>query len=212
MHDSKIRPSVLILGGGFAGISCASRLSSRRFAVHLVDQKQHFEFLPNIHEILSGVKSTADVRLDLAQQMSALGHDFTQASIESIAPDTKEVHLHNGALLEYDYLVITLGAVDARYGVEGIDHNATSFKSAAQCEAISQQLGTLALSSKASRVTIIGAGITGIEALGEILREGKPSNMTITMVEARDRLLPQNSRSLDTYIRDLCEHYPVEFR
>ena len=212
MHDSKIRPSVLILGGGFAGISCASRLSSRRFAVHLVDQKQHFEFLPNIHEILSGVKSTADVRLDLAQQMSALGHDFTQASIESIAPDTKEVHLHNGALLEYDYLVITLGAVDARYGVEGIDHNAISFKSAAQCEAISQQLGTLALSSKASRVTIIGAGITGIEALGEILREGKPSNMTITMVEARDRLLPQNSRSLDTYIRDLCEHYPVEFR
>ncbi len=212
MHDSRTRPSVLILGGGFAGLSCASRLSSRRFAVCLVDQKPHFEFLPNIHEILSGVKSTADVQLNLAQQMSALGHDFTQAAIQSIAPDTKEVQLHNGTVLGYDYLVIALGAVDARYGVEGIDTNAFSFKSAQQCDAISHQLNELALSSQSSRVTIVGAGITGVEALGEMLRQGKPSNLQITMLEARDRLLPQSSAGLDTYIRSLCEHYPVEFR
>ena len=212
MNQSKTRPSVLILGGGFAGLSCASRLSSRRFSVCLVDQKRHFEFLPNIHEILSGVKSTADVRLDLSQQMSALGHDFIQASIQSIAPDTKEVSLQNGTVFEYDYLVVALGAVDARYGVEGIDANATSFKSAQQCESISRQLNELTLSSKASRVTIIGAGITGVEALGEMLRQGKPSNLKVTMLEARDRLLPQSSGSLDTYIRSLCEDYPVEFR
>ena len=212
MHDSKSRPSVLILGGGFAGLSCASRLSSRRFAVRLIDQKPNFEFLPNIHEILSGVKSTEDVRLDLAQQMSALGHDFTQASIQSIAPDTKEVSLQSGEVFEYDYLVVALGAVDARYGVEGIDANAISFKSAEQCEAISRQLNERALSSKASRVTIIGAGITGVEALGEMLRQDKPSSLKITMLEARDRLLPQSSESLDTYIRSLCKQYAVEFR
>jgi len=212
VHDSKIRPRVLILGGGFAGLSCASRLSSRRFAVSLVDQKQHFEFLPNIHEILSGVKSTADVRLDLAQQMSALGHDFLQETIQRIAPETKNVHLENGTVLGYDYLVIALGAVDARYGVEGIDTNASSFKSAHQCDAIFHQLNELALSAKDSRVTIIGAGITGVEALGEILRQGASTMPKITIIEGRDRLLPQNSASLDTYIRELCADSPVDFR
>ncbi|MEP0203081.1 MAG: FAD-dependent oxidoreductase [Halioglobus sp.] len=212
MHDSNTRPSVLILGGGFAGLSCASRLSSKRFDVCLVDQKSYFEFLPNIHEILSGVKTADDVRLGLDLQMSALGHNFVQGSIQDIATDTKEVNLHNGTVLEYDYLVIALGAVDAQYGVEGIDANAISFKTAQQCEAIFAQLNELERSSKTARASIIGAGITGIEALGEMLRKGKVLNTTITLVEARDRLLPQNSDSLDTYIRQLCGEYPVEFR
>jgi NADH dehydrogenase len=187
-------------------------LSSTRFAVCLIDQKPHFEFLPNIHEILSDVKTAADVRLDLTQQMSALGHDFIQASIQSIEPQSKQVCLDNGKTLNYDYLVIALGAVDARYGVEGIDANALSFKSAEQCQHISQRLSELARSAKSSRVTIIGAGITGVEALGEMLRHDIPANLTITVLEARERLLPQSSGRLDTYIRNLCEPYPVEFR
>ncbi|MBT5558287.1 MAG: FAD-dependent oxidoreductase, partial [Proteobacteria bacterium] len=65
VQKSKSRPSVLILGGGFAGISCAGQLSNHSFDVCLVDQKPHFEFLPNIHEILSGVKRPRDVRLNL---------------------------------------------------------------------------------------------------------------------------------------------------
>ena len=190
VQKSKSRPSVLILGGGFAGVSCAGRLSKHRFDVCLVDQKPHFEFLPNIHEILSGVKRPRDVRLNLADQMAALGHRFTQASVQSIAPEGNRVTLDNGTTLHYDFLVVALGAVDAYYGVTGIDANALSFKSAAQCDAIGQRLKALKASSKASRVTIIGAGITGVEALGEILRRGALGNLKITMLEAQEQLLP----------------------
>ena len=140
VQRSKHRPSVLILGGGFAGVSCAGRLSKHRFDVCLVDQKPHFEFLPNIHEILSGVKRPRDVRLNLADQMAALGHRFTQASVQAIAPEGNRVTLDDGTTLNYDFLVVALGAVDAYYGVTGIDANALSFKSAAQCDAIGQRL------------------------------------------------------------------------
>jgi NADH dehydrogenase len=212
VQRSKHRPSVLILGGGFAGVSCAGRLSKHRFDVCLVDQKPHFEFLPNIHEILSGVKRPRDVRLNLADQMAALGHHFTQASVQAIAPEGNRVTLDDGTTLNYDFLVVALGAVDAYYGVTGIDANALSFKSAAQCDAIGQRLRALKASSKASRVTIIGAGITGVEALGEILRRGALGNLKITMLEAQEQLLPNSPKGLDSYIRGLCDPYSVEFR
>ena len=181
VQRSKHRPSVLILGGGFAGVSCAGRLSKHRFDVCLVDQKPHFEFLPNIHEILSEVKHPRDVRLNLTDQMAALGHRFTQASVQSIAPQGKRVTLEDGTALDYDYLVVALGAVDANYGVTGIDAHALSFKSVAQCDAIAQRLNELRAASKAPQVTIIGAGITGVEALGEILRRGALGNLKITL-------------------------------
>ena len=212
VQKSKSRPSVLILGGGFAGISCAGHLSNHSFDVCLVDQKPHFEFLPNIHEILSSVKRPRDVRLNLADQMTAMGHSFTQASVLSIAPESKQVTLDDGTTLRYDFLVVALGAVDANYGVTGVDANAFSFKSAAQCDAISNRLRTLKAPAKASRVTIIGAGITGVEALGEILRQGTPGNLKITVLEAQKQLLPNSPKGLDNYIRGLCEPYPVEFR
>ena len=102
VQKSKSRPSVLILGGGFAGISCAGQLSDHSFDVCLVDQKPHFEFLPNIHEILSGVKHLRDVRLSLADQMAALGHRFRQALVHSIAPKANRVTLDDGRALHYD--------------------------------------------------------------------------------------------------------------
>ena len=212
VQKSKSRPNVLILGGGFAGISCAGQLSDHSFDVCLVDQKPHFEFLPNIHEILSGVKRPRDVRLNLADQMTAMGHRFKQASVQSIAPESKQVTLDDGTTLRYDFLVVALGAVDANYGVTGVDAHAFSFKSAAQCDAISDRLRTLQATAEASRVTIIGAGITGVEALGEILRQGTPGNLKITVLEAQTQLLPNSPKGLDNYIRSLCEPYPVEFR
>ena len=187
VQRSRHRPRVLILGGGFAGVSCAGRLSKHRFDVCLVDQKPHFEFLPNIHEILSGVKRPRDVRLNLADQMAALGHRFTQALVQSIAPKANRVTLDDGRALHYDYLVVAVGAVDANYGVTGINAHALSFKSAAQCDAIAQRLKALKASSKASRVTVIGGGITGVEALGEILRLGVPSHLKITLLEAQEQ-------------------------
>ena len=92
-------------------------------------------------------------------------------------------------------MVVAVGAVDANYGVTGINAHALSFKSAAQCDAIAQRLKALKASSKASRVTIIGGGITGVEALGEILRLEVPGHLKITLLEAQEQLLPNRAHT-----------------
>ncbi|NNF15711.1 MAG: NAD(P)-binding protein, partial [Gammaproteobacteria bacterium] len=53
---SSSKSHVVIVGGNFAGLVAASRLA-RRFDVTVVDPRADFEWTPNIHELISGVKS-----------------------------------------------------------------------------------------------------------------------------------------------------------
>jgi NADH dehydrogenase len=57
------RKRIAIVGGNFAGLTAAVNLS-RRHAVTVIDPSKHFEWLPNIHEILSSVKTPQGLRLE----------------------------------------------------------------------------------------------------------------------------------------------------
>ena len=67
MTSSKSR--VVIIGGNFAGLVAASRLSPDH-DVTVVDSRAEFEWTPNIHEILSGVKNRENVVLPRAKCVS----------------------------------------------------------------------------------------------------------------------------------------------
>jgi NADH dehydrogenase len=60
-------------------------------------------------------------------------------------------------------------------------------------------------------VVIVGGGLEGVEALGEILRRHRASGLGVTLVEARERLLAEAPAVLDTHVRKLCAAYPVDF-
>jgi NADH dehydrogenase len=47
------RQRIAIVGGNFAGLTAAIKLSPRH-AVTLIDPSRHFEWTPNIHEIQIG--------------------------------------------------------------------------------------------------------------------------------------------------------------
>ena len=204
------RPSVTILGGGFAGLACANALDARRFAVTLVDRKAHFEFLPNIHELLSGVKKPAQLRLDLNDAMQALGHSFIRAEVEALDPRERSLRLGPRRQLAGDYLVVALGSADADFGVAGVRQHSFGFKSVSECQAIHRQLETMKRRAKSSRLLIVGAGLEGIEALGEVLRGYRDTALHITLVEARPALLPEMPAAVGRHIASLCEHWAVE--
>ena len=69
------RSRVVIIGGNFAGLVAASRLSCEH-DVTVVDARADFEWTPNIHEILSGVKNRDGVVLPRAECVSRYGHTF----------------------------------------------------------------------------------------------------------------------------------------
>ncbi|HSJ98735.1 MAG TPA: NAD(P)-binding protein [Myxococcota bacterium] len=76
-------PRILVLGGGFAGLAAALALAPAR-RVTLIDRRPHFEFLPNIHELVSGVKTPALLRLPLRAILARRGHRFLRGEIRRI--------------------------------------------------------------------------------------------------------------------------------
>jgi NADH dehydrogenase len=186
------RPEVVVLGGGFAGLA-ALRSLPPRYRTTLVDARPAFEFLPNLHELLSGRKSPGDLRLPLRPLAARAGARFLRARVVEIDPVARRVHLAQGRALAYDALVFALGGVNATHGVAGVERFALPFKSVDAAAQIEARLDALARAAGGPHpVVVVGGGIEGVEVLGEILRrdpEGRAFRPTL--VEAAPRLLAE---------------------
>jgi NADH dehydrogenase len=204
---------VLILGGGFAGLAAALELRPDRYQATLIDRSRWFEFLPNIHELLSRVKTPELLRLPLDRNVRRAGHSFVCDTVTEIDPVGRTVATQRRRkAIGYDALIVALGGVDATRGVPGVFEHAFPFKSVEQCDRIGKRLARLAARRKPARVVIVGGGLEGVEALGEILRGYRDSSLHVTLVEAREHLLPETPAALDAHVRKLCAPYAVEFR
>lgn len=198
------RARVLIVGGGFAGLACALGLDARRFDVTVIDQRRHFEFIPNIHELISGLKKPADLRLPLSALLRDRGHRFRCARVVKIDRAGRSLTLANGHVLEGDYLVIACGSADADFGVAGVQRHTLALKSVEDGKTIAAGLRALRKKPGQGRVLIVGAGLAGVEALGEVLRIRGTSNWHVQLVEAQDRPLPAAPAAASRFISDAC--------
>ncbi len=203
--------NILILGAGFAGLAASKELEGYG-QVTVIDPRDSFEFAPNIHELVSGFKSPADVKLGLREIFEDREQSFIQEKAIELDRSKKVVTTESGTQHPYDYLIIAMGGVNHDRGVAGVAEHAFPFKTAADCHAIGQRLE--ALESKASpySITIVGGGVEGVEALGEILRTyGDSSHISIRLVEGGEQLLPGRSKQVHQSILETCADYPVSF-
>ncbi len=209
---SSERQRVVVLGAGFAGLSAALELRPDRHRVTVVDRSAWFEFLPNIHELLSGVKTPELLRLPLDRIVRRAGHGFLRDAVTGIDPVARTVSTRRRRAIGYDALIVALGGVDATRGVAGVVEHALPFKSVDQCARIGRRLARLAARREPSRIVIVGGGLEGVEALGEILRRYRSGGrLHVTLVEARERLLAEAPAVLDRHVRELCAPHAVDF-
>ena len=208
---SKAKPRVVVLGGGFGGLSCALGLPAADFDVTVIDQKPHFEFLPAIHELVSGRKTPTSLRLSLKSVLESRGHRFKRALITSIDADGHRVFCATREL-EYDYLVVALGAADTDFGIPGVRKHTLGFKSVEQCAAIGKAIKAASRRSKPTPVTVIGGGFEGIEAIGEILRGCPADRLQLSVVDAAPRLLSSAPAAVSRHLENRCAEYGVTMR
>jgi NADH dehydrogenase len=200
-----LRPRIAIVGANFAGLAAARELG-RDYAVTVFDRSASFEWLPNIHELLSGVKRKADLRLPRRRLVTRAGHRFVRAEVNAIDAAAGQLSTNTGRKFGFDFCIVAVGGAEETHGVRGADRHAMPFKSVDDCAAIGHELATLARKRGPKSVVIVGGGLEGVEALGEILRRyARLDGLAITLVEAGSRLLPGTPIRLDAAVRAHCE-------
>jgi len=206
------RKRIAIVGGNFAGLTAAIKLS-RRYAVTVIDPTKHFEWVPNIHEILSSVKTPQGLRLDRAAIVKQAGHRFLRDRVTVLQPAQRRLSTAGGRELDFDACIVAVGAMWNTHQVAGVARHAMPFRSVTDAQAIERRLHALVQQGTPLRIVIAGGGIAGIEALGEILRRHRDhAGLSVEVVEAGARLLPGLTAALDADLRHLCEPYAVKFR
>ncbi len=205
------RPRVVIIGGGFAGLTAARDLADAPVDLTLIDRRNHHLFQPLLYQVASAALSPAQIatpiREVLGRQQNArvLLAEATDVDVEN-----RRVVLDRGELV-YDYLIVAAGAESHYFGNDAWSRHAPGLKNIEDARAMREQF-LLAFEEaereddperRAALLTfvIVGGGPTGVELAGafsEIALRTIPRDFRrvdtraarIILAEAGERLLP----------------------
>lgn len=94
----------------------------------------------------------------------------------------------------------------------GAEEIAFGFKSVEECHAIGKTLAASLGPRKRFSVAIVGGGIEGVEALGELLRRyGKRPGLDVHIIDGQDRVLAFGPPGLHETVAARCQNMPVSF-
>jgi NADH dehydrogenase len=161
---------ICILGGGFAGLYTALRLSELPWnnggkpEIVLVDKNDRFVFSPLLYELVTGEMQSWEVAPPFAEILADTGVIFRQALVENIDIPNRQVQLDNPPHLSFDRLVIALGGTTPVDLVPGVKEYAIPFRTLGDVFRLRQQLEILEQSDRDKiRVAVVGAGYSGVE-------------------------------------------------
>jgi NADH dehydrogenase len=208
-----VKKRVVIIGANFSGLTAAAKLSNK-LSVIVVDPRAFFQWTPNIHEILSGVKTAKSVKIASKTAIEGLGHCFINSEVLSIDATNHSLELSTGGTLQYDALLIASGQVRENWGIKGAENHAYGFRSTDDVEKLQASLNAKLKNprSKEISVSIVGAGFTGVEVLGELLRANpNAKKLKINVIDSAARLISGLPEGVANDIVTLCGSKPVDF-
>jgi NADH dehydrogenase len=227
------REKVVILGGGFGGLSAARTLKRAPVDITLIDRCNYHLFQPLLYQVATGSLSPANISGPLRQ---VLKHNKNTTVLlgeaVDIDPANHQVILSDGAI-GYDTLIVATGSSHQYFGHDEWEQFAPGLKTVEDATEMRSRI--LLAFEAAERETnpeklkewmtfvIVGAGPTGAElagALGEIandtlkhdFRRINPTEAQIILVEGTDRVLPTYPPKLSEAARKMLERLKVTVR
>src|SRR6266404_6508730 len=102
---------VLILGGGFGGLLAAQKLKRAPVQVTLLDRRNFHLFQPLMYQVATGSLSPGDIAAPLRSVLSSQKNtQVLLGEAADIDPAAKRVTLKDGAVFEYDSLIVATGS------------------------------------------------------------------------------------------------------
>ncbi len=160
---------VVVIGGGYAGTMAANHLRLRPdIDITLVNPRPQFVERIRLHQLAAGTgTATADYGTLLGN-----GIRLVVDVAEHIDAAARRVLLASGAALDYDYLIYAVGSTGAApVAVPGAAEYAYVLAELEGAQQLRYALADLPLDAA---VTVVGAGLTGIEAAAELGEQGHP--------------------------------------
>ena len=172
------RPRILILGGGFGGIGAARKLADANAEVVLIDCNDYHTFQPLLYQVATDLLETDAV----GHPLRDLFHDQPNATVHqgkvaSVDVEKKTVEFSDRAPLEYDYLVLALGATVNFFDTEGAEEHAFPMYTLADAIRLREQVlerweaadrDPSLVDDGALNVIVVGGGPTGVESVGAL--------------------------------------------
>lgn len=204
-------PVVVIIGGGFGGLSAARGLADVAVRVILIDRSNHHLFQPLLYQVATSGLAEADIAEPIRSILR------TQRNVEIFLDEVtridtpKKLVVTPDLTLRYDYLILACGARHSYFGKDEWERHAPGLKTLE--DAINVRNRILVAFEDAEKASvpeereramtfvIVGGGPTGVETAGAIaelahhtlrrdFRHINPPEARIILVEAASHILP----------------------
>jgi len=235
LPDPLNRPHVVILGGGFGGISAAKALRHAHVTVTVIDRTNHFTFQPLLYQVATAALAPSDITAPIRW---VLRH---QRNAEVLMADAREIDRKRQVVriddelteIPYDYLIVATGSRHAYFGHNEWEPYAPGLKAIEDASEIRRRF--LLAFENAEKTddekereelltfVIVGGGPTGVElagafpyiarkALAPEFRKVDTRRTRVILVEAGPRILPTFPESLAARARKDLEDLGVQVR
>src|SRR5713101_555578 len=135
------KSKVVIIGGGFGGLSAAQALKSAPVDVTLIDRRNYHLFQPLLYQVATGSLSPGEIAAPLRGVLSRQKNvRVLLGEAVDVDPDAKRVILRDGDTFEYDSLIVATGSQTSYYGNDSWREWAPSLKSVEEATAIRHKI------------------------------------------------------------------------
>ena len=226
-------PHVVIVGGGFGGLTAARALAGAPVRVTLLDRRNHHVFQPLLYQVATAGLSPSDIAAPLRRILRAQAN-VTVLMGEVLRVDTaaRKVVMADGEV-GYDFLVLACGATHSYFGHHDWALHAPGLKTLEDAQVILRR--TLLAFERAEKeedeerrrrfltFVVVGGGPTGVELAGTLVeiarhtlkkefRRIDPAGAHVVLLEGLDRILPTYPPDLSAKAREQLERLGAQVR
>jgi NADH:ubiquinone reductase (non-electrogenic) len=140
------KKKVVILGTGWGGMSFLKNLDSTKYDVRVVSPRNYFVFTPLLPSVTSGTVEARSITEPIRRIIRKKDVKFVEAECTKIDAVNKKVHCKDASHLkckgkevfelEYDYLVVAVGATPNTFGTKGVEEYCNFLKEIEDAEKI----------------------------------------------------------------------------
>ncbi|GAB3411613.1 NAD(P)/FAD-dependent oxidoreductase [Haloparvum alkalitolerans] len=207
---------VVVLGGGYAGLVTTRTLEGTlpsAVDLTLVDETGDHLIQHELHRAIRRPEFVDRISLPLTDLLDRA--TVREATVASVDREDRSVRLADGDAVDYDVVVVALGAGTDYRDVPGVAEHALPLKRLPHASRIRREFRGV-LDAGGGRAVVAGAGLSGVQTAGELAQfardEGVAGHVEVVLLEAEDRVVPGFPEEFRAAVREELDRLDVAVR